>query len=347
MHGTDRVLQDLPVTGWKLDGDFGADIKSTGNCTIVYQSEAGESLVPEGTKGVLSPFRASLAFSMEITAGGFTERINLGTFKVSRVVSGRNFYAAVNGREYVSGSEVEVEFASLDLNISRSGFHYPEQPPQRLSVYEELRRITGLPVEEILPDTTIPKGLTYEAEQGGRLKGVQQLARLLGGVAVVNSAGAYTVIPEGVGDPVGSLGLGEEGTVVDVGYEVDTDNVYNVVVGVFERDDDQAPLYAVARAPEGDLDPAGLYGEYTRYYSSDMVKTQAQANAAVQSVLDLSLGSQQYDVPIKCHVNPLVELGDVLELKGWDRPIVGQLVNVSMSDNAMMDVTLRVQRRLL
>src|SRR3546814_13688250 len=77
--------------------------------------------------------------------------------------------------------------------------------------------------------------------------------------------------------------------------EVDTDTVYNVVVGQFE-DDQRNEIWAVAEQQDGDLAAAGLFGENTRYYSSDLVKTQAQANSAVRSILALSVGSQEYEI---------------------------------------------------
>src|SRR5690606_11772840 len=132
--------------------------------------------------------------------------------------------------------------------------------------------------------------------------------------------------------------LGELGTVLDVSDEIDTDTVYNEVVGTFE-DAAGNPLYAVARVESGPLSVDGPYGVNTRYYASDLVKTQVQANGAVQSVLDQSIGSQQYDVQVQCHVNPLVEIGDVAELAGWKRPLVGQIRQVNLSDSSLMNVT--------
>ena len=161
----------------------------------------------------------------------------------------------------------------------------------------------------------------------------------------MNSAGAFTIISDEVGDPVGALRLGDRGTVIDVGYEVDTDAVYNVVVGQFE-DENRNEIWSVAEVTIGDLAVGGLYGENTRYYSSDFVKTQEQADSATAAVLALATGSQQYDVPIQCHINPLVELGDVLELHGWVRPLSGRLVSFSISASESMTVTLRVSRPL-
>src|SRR5690606_3562272 len=205
-------------------------------------------------------------------------------------------YVPTDGPEVVVGSRVPIEFRSLDEDVRRRGFRSAEQPPSLLSCFNEIRRITGMPVEETVDDAVIPASTVWEPKQGGRLEAVHQLGRVLGGTALVNRAGAWTIIPDTLGEPTATLRLGLEGTVVDVADEIETDTVYNVVVGLFE-DDKRRPIYAVATAPAGSaLDPEGAYGENTRYYSSDFVKTKAQALTAVQSILDLSIGSQEYDV---------------------------------------------------
>ncbi|WP_022886355.1 hypothetical protein [Glaciibacter superstes] len=344
-HGSERVKQNLDMLSWSLDGDLGAAVKHGGSGTIVYQSESGESLVPEGTEGVLSPFRAKLLLLMEITAGDFSETVTLGWFKVTGVPYAQDHTALVNGAERVVASVVEIEFESLDVELKRRGFRSEEQPPSLVSCWEEIRRITNMPVVESVADKPIPTAVVYEAVQGGRLKAVQSLAGVLGGRAVVDPAGAVTVVPDGAGTVVGSLLVGENGTVIDVPYSVETENVYNCVVGNFETED-RKPLYSVAAVLEGPLATTGNYGEYTRYFASEFVKTQQQADSAVQAVLEQVTGSQQFDVPIQCVLNPLFELGDPVEVQGHTRPISGRLVKFAYSDSELMTVTLRAERSL-
>src|SRR3546814_19580024 len=79
-HGPDRVKEGLRLESWSLDGDLDNEITSTGAGVVVYESVHGESLVPEGTKGVLSPFRATLELVMHIRAGAFDESVSVGLF---------------------------------------------------------------------------------------------------------------------------------------------------------------------------------------------------------------------------------------------------------------------------
>lgn len=343
--GSERMLEGVRFESWQLSSDLGRAICGQGSGSVVYSSVDGESVVPVGAEGVLSPFRARVEPVMTVRAGGFEESVSLGTFRVVAVPAAEDFTAEVDGRSYVTASRVGLKFDSLEADVSRWGLLFPETSVAGSSAFGEIRRFTGMPVEETVPDVFLPASKTWEAKQGGRLDAVMELGRILGGQAVVNSRGAWVIVPDVVGEPVASLRLGELGTVREIADEIDTDTVYNEVVGSFEDDAGNA-LYAVARVESGPLSVTGPYGVNTRYYSSDLVKTQAQAERAVQSVLDQSVRSQQYDVQIQCHVNPLVEIGDVVELVGWKRPLVGRLTSVALSDSPYMNVTLRADREL-
>ncbi|MDQ0726802.1 hypothetical protein [Microbacterium sp. W4I20] len=344
-NGSDRVLEDVRFESWQLDADLERGICTQGSGTIVHSSVDGSSLVPVGTVGVLSPFRARVEPVMTIRAGGFMESVSLGTFRVGSVPFASDSVVTYDGREMVSASRVGVKFDSLEADVERWGFQSPEQSRAGVSAFGELRRLTGMAVEETVADALVPALKVWEAKQGGRLDAVLELGRVLGGSAVVNSRGAWEIIPDVIGAPVATLRLGAEGTVIDVADEIDTDTVYNEVVGTFE-DAKGKPIFAVARVNTGPLSVDGPYGVNTRYWSSDLVKTQAQANSGVQSILDQSVGSQQYDVQIQCHVNPLLEIGDVAQLSDWKRPLVGQVRKISLSNSPLMSVTLRVARSL-
>jgi len=345
-NGSDRMLEGVQFESWQLDSNLSRGICSFGSGTVVYPSPDGSSLVPVGTQGILSPFRARLELVMTITVGGVRESISLGMFRVMSVPAASDSKVIYEGRELVVASQVAVKFESLETDIERWGFQFPEQSVAGASAFSEIRRLTGMPVEESVEDALVPSTKVWEAKQGGRLEAVLELGRALGGSAVVNSQGAWEIIPDAIGEPVAKLELGPQGTVKEIAAGIDTATVYNQVVGTYE-DAKGVPIYAIAQAPAGPLSPDGPYLPHTEYHKSDLVKTQAQAQAAVDAVLAQSISSQQYDVEIQCHVNPLVEVGDVVELEGWDRPLVGQVRSVQLSGSAYMSVVLRASRGLL
>lgn len=345
-NGVKRVLPDETFESWELESNLGSKVCTAGSGTLVHESIHGESLSPVGTHGFLSAFRARVEPVMTITEGDFAESVSLGSFRVTGNPTVQDTTAYVDGTERVVASMVGMKFMSLDEDVNRWGLRFPEQSEVGASAFNEIRRLTGMPVEQQgVSDVNLPTAKVWEAKQGGRLDAVHGLGRILGGTAVVNSRGAWVVVPDVVGEPVATLRLGELGTVIDVADEIDTDTIYNEVVGSFE-DEDGNPFWSVAAVTSGDLAVTGDYGHNTRYYSSDLVKTQAQGDTAVQSVLDMSIGSQSYDVQIQCHVNPLVEVGDVVRLDGWKRRLVGQLRQVKLNDSPYMNVTMRVHREL-
>jgi hypothetical protein len=343
-HGADRVMQGVELTDWELDWDLTRDVKMSGSATIAYQSVSGESLVPAGTSGVLSPFRAKLLLTMEVSAGDFTELITLGWARIITAPSGVDYYTDTPFGRYVVASVVEIEFLGLEENVRRRGFRSPEQPPSLTSTYAELRRITGMTVVQTVSDNTIPAGTTYETAKGGRLAATQLLFGNIGCIGVINQAGQWVGVPKVAGASVGALALGQSGTVTEVGYEVDTNDIYNCVAGTFE-DANRNPIYAVAEEKTGDLSVEGPYGENTLPYSQTTpVSGQSEADRIVQALLTQSIGGQTYLVPIKCIANPVIEIGDVLDVTGWTRPLQGRLIKARMTKEAVMDVTLEVQR---
>jgi len=340
--GADRQEQDIDLTAWTIDYDLTAQVKMSGTATVVHQSVAGESWVPVGTEGLLSPFKAKLLLSVEISAGGFTETVTLGWARVTRIVSATDYWMDTPTGRVITASVIQLEFMSLDETVRRAGFHDPEQPPSLASNYAELRRIGLLPVQATVNDVAIPTTLTYPSGQGSRLGGVQDLFALFGGVGVVNTAGAWQLVPNAIGDPIADLVIGDEGTVTDAGYAVDTDQVYNAIVGTAE-DANRNPLTYTAVAA-GALAPNGLYGENTDYYKSDTAQTPDSLKAETEAFLANSIGGQTYQVPIQCIFSPLPELGDVLNVVGHTRPLVGRTLKLSLSDSALMNVTLEVAR---
>ncbi|WP_147424063.1 hypothetical protein [Microbacterium sp. AG1240] len=334
-RGTDRVLQDQRFTGWSLSGDMNSAVKYSGSGTLVIPSVAGESAVPNGTSGTLSPFGAVLTISVVVSAGRFSERVLLGWFKVTAVTDAADSVADVNGISTVIASSVTVEFRSLDERIKRAGFRSPEQPSSETTCWAELRRIGILPVKESLPDVVVPSGLTWTAEKGKRLEAAETLAAALGGVLIPTSDARITVAPN-VGDVVMTLELGEYGTVLDVGHSVESDDVPNEVIGVYEAADG-TPIYARAVA-------TGALGEddvHTAYHSSPEVTDQASADLAVERELARAIRAQYVDRRVVCVMNPLVEIGDFVEVVGWDRPLSGQVRQTDISDEATMTVTIR------
>lgn len=346
LHGTDRVAQDVVPVSWSLSGDLSRDPKYTGRLRFVHESVAGESWVPDGATGVLSPFRATLILTHVTVAGGFEERTQLGFFDVVAVPFAEDTVAHVNARytdgvlsgglETVVTSTVDVDIASLDNRVLADSLVSPATVTG--SAVTVWRSYGLLPVAAEGADTL--NTTTFPAEQGSRLDLVQACAKTLGGVAVVNSRGQWALVDDDA--PVLELqAWGDQSTVIDVSATVDLDGFYNVVVGDYE-DVNGVPIRSVWEAP-GRLSPTELGRRWVRYHSSDTVRTQAVADATTRAI-GLGSISQELDVPITCIHNPLLEVGDRVTVTGWIRPLAGVAQEVASGDGSTMRVVVRVRR---
>lgn len=372
LHGTDRVEQGIRPASWSLGGNLGRDPKSTGTLTFVHESVNGESWVPQGALGVLSPFRATLLLTEVIRAGGFERRMQLGMFDVVAVPRAMDVVGHANarwvevftesgdvfeedfseefpglmtymggwmvgGKQTILGSVVEVDIESLDSRVLRASLRSPRTAAG--SAIAEWRAVGLLPLVAPASDATLSP-TTWVCEQGSRLDAVQTCARLLGGVPVVDSFGQWNL----AGEDLVTLTIGDTGTVVDLSSSLTVDGFYNVVVGDYETEDGK-PLRSVWVAP-GRFSPDAMGREYVRYHSSDIVRTQAAADNATASVGALST-SQDVDVAVTCVYNPVLELGDRVNVVEGDVTLVsGVCQAIAVSDSETMQVTVRERRPL-
>lgn len=339
--GTDRVIRGLNVVGWSLGWDY-STIGFSGSLDVVEQTDDGVSLIPRGPYGKLSPHAgARVLILMEVSAGAFSETIQLGWARITGYTDARDTVSTVAGRRVVTATEIRLDISGVEIGVQRDGLAAPEQPATGATCYSEIRRLSGLPCEVTLPDKAAPS-LTYEAKQGGRWDACVELAKHLGGTLYVTSRGGLTVHDPAV--PLSlELNVGDDGTIHDYTQSADTDAVYNVVHGSFE-DDAGNPIYATAELTDGPMSVTGGYGRYARYYSSDFVKTQADANSAVQSILSQYTTGEMYEVPVTCIVNPLVEVGDRVKASTTENTVEGIVTSVQLKPGALMQLTLEVAR---
>lgn len=359
LHGTDRVARDVMVESWSLPGDLGRDPKTTGTLRIVHSSVRGESWVPQGARGVLSPFKATLLITEVIGAGAFERRVQLGMFDVVAVPFAQDVVAQVGarwvetfetvddevlymrgalvgGKSVVVASVLDVEVESLDGRVLGAAFRSPRTASS--SAWDEWRTVGILPVAESVPDVDLLPA-TWPAQDGSRLDAVQHSARALGGIPAVDSSGQWVLI--GDATPTVTLTLGDHGTVVDLTSGLTLDGFFNVVIGDYGLDEESGqPIRSEWVAP-GDLSPEVMGREIVTFHTSDQVRTQPDADAAVAEIGRLAT-SREVDVRVTCVYNPLLELGDHVNVEGAD--VVGIAQKLDVSDEPTMNVTVRVRR---
>jgi hypothetical protein len=342
-YDDEPVFQNLPISDWSLTWDLESELKGTGTLEVAYTSEAGESLSPREFLDVLAPYGQEINVLMEVSAGPqFAETIQLGRYRINQAPSAADSFFRFQGRTLSAGSVVQIEVDDLLSSVKRRGFHWPEPPQFTASTWDEVQRITDLPVNPNLPDLPTPSGLIYQPKEGGRLQGMQQLISYLGGIGVTNSFGEVTAIPYGLTGPVATLAMGQEGRVISASTSVDSDSLYNVVVGDYQEKDG-TPLFVDPVAATGALSPDGPFGEYTYYDSNENVHTVGQAQARMQSILDRLIEAHTFRIVLSCIADYRLEQGDIVTFQSLTGYIVGRIIALKFTADGLMEVTLDVR----
>lgn len=340
-YGPDRVLQDVPVDDWLFTGDLGAEVCYGGELSIVYQGDLAESYTPREVTDALAPFGQRVIPYLTVSAGPFTERVQLGVFRIADVPEAEDQFLTRGGRRLVVGSVVRVTLLDLFEQVRRAKFRSLEQPASLTSAWGEIARVTGLPVTQSVADAAIPQTITYDRS---RLTATQVLASVLDARAVMLSDGSVGAVPNTPGAAVADLLIGDEGVVLSAGYSLSSKDIPNVVVGDFE-DSTGNQIHVEAALPDGHpLAPTGPYGENVAEYASDkkqLIKTRAAAQAAVNAELT-RLSSVSALVPVEALLDPRLELGDVVTIQQPDRTLTARIRKWSIGHLSPMSLTVEV-----
>lgn len=120
--------------------------------------------------------------------------------------------------------------------------------------------------------------------------------------------------------PDADLTDGGTGTITGRAREADRGAIYNTIVVTGRTPDDGSPVpYAVAAVtdPGSPIRITGPYGRVPRFYASDLITTQAQAQAAADSQL-VTYTSAGRSEPVKAVPDPSLQLGDVVRISTRD-----------------------------
>jgi hypothetical protein len=337
-NGAERTLYDIGNDAWELKWDREGNLKSTGSIRLVHSTPDGTSISPSAITDPLAPYGQEVNVLLEVSAGDFTETVQVGHYRIASVPLAQDEYADFSDRQIVTSSMVDLTLEDRLSLLARRGFR-SEENPASTSAWAELARISGMQVLQSVADVTLPTDLVYTAVKGGRLAAVKTIAGLLGGTEYTTPDGALSVVSSTPGSSVGALVIGEEGTIVGDDGGMDSTEVYNVVVGQFE-DDERIPIVKVWIA-DGELSPE-VIPENTYYHQNSAIKTDVDAIAEVASVGAI-VSRPAKRVLVQCILNPLIEAGDVLEVGRRDgTTFLGQVVRYRYGSANLMTVEMDV-----
>jgi hypothetical protein len=310
-----RVMHNVPVVNPTINEDATALVQATGSLTIVYQDPTGKSLSPVVIGDTFSPFGTQITLSANVTAGaGFSETILLGTFLIDDTPTIDTKWSIFNGATISQGDRITVTFADLMARTQKNTFDTPGSPPQLLSGWTEIQRLTQLPITRSMADKAIPGTVAYQED---RLQAVYDIASTaFDAVACMTSDATVSLRPKTWPAVMDSIVGGDGGTLIGAPRAMSNKDVYNKLVvkdsagNVLAQDQIRTgPLRAAN--PDGSLSP---YGTVTKTVSFPQITTATQAAAYIAQNLPRMSTLRGQQVTVTEVFNPLRELGDVVSV---------------------------------
>jgi len=310
----ERVLTGIALNDPQLLWNRDAKVRATGRCVVHYSDEWGTSIVPEDVTSWFTPYATLLDISAQLTAGAFSENVLLGSLKIIRVTDPQDFRKPFQGRYISLGSSVGLQLADRFRVTDRERFPVPSGPSELSSVWDEIGRLTLLPLLRNVDDVPISRAVTYKEN---RLDAVFDLATMLSGVPYVNPYGQVQIEADAWPADSEEFATGDEGVIASLlPAELSDDDIYNQVV-VRSWDDSQGTILATAELTDGPLRYGGPFGRVPYFASSQYVTTAGQAQDYANELLPQVSAEPALQLSLEVLPDPRREVGDVVPFE-WD-----------------------------
>jgi hypothetical protein len=158
-YNDEPVFTDLPVSDWSLSWDLESEIKSTGNLTAAYTSDGGGVAVPARVPRCPRPVRAASERPRRGVRGSvFTETLQLGRFRINQSAGAVDSYFQFLGKTLTAGSLVKLHHRRSAVVRETRRVPLARTAQMTDSTWDEVQRITALPVNPNLTDAPTPPG---------------------------------------------------------------------------------------------------------------------------------------------------------------------------------------------
>lgn len=195
--------------------------------------------------------------------------------------------------------------------------------------------------------TELTSGLTVYDEQADLGQAAHDLAAAAGLALYCDPLGVFTLVPEPDDSTPAALtwASGPTGVIMRPHRELDASDAENAVVATGEATDVTGP----ARGYAEDTNPSSLtyaveVGVRPRFYSSPLLRTDAQAELAAKTILARELGVSDV-VAVPLIPDPTLEVGDVVLVDTPDltRTVILDSFSVSLRADGQQTVNCRTQ----
>lgn len=341
-YNGDRRQQNVPITGVSFQENAVGNVQHSGSVTVVWSDEFASSILPREVADAFTPFGAQLRVFSVVEAGRFQERVEYGWFEITDVPSARDEQLRFRSEWLTVGSVVELELKDLFAGLSEETFDVPTAPESLVSTWDELGRVSGLPLRRTVADVSITRSIMYPEN---KLDAVYDLSSvMLDATPHMTADGCLAARPN---TWPGVMDIIREDVLLDVGSRMTAEGIVNRVV-VRAVSGDQKSVLAVAEITSGPLRVRNDDGSVspfrarTRYLASEFVTTAAQAQAWADSELAARSTLKTRTVPIVETFNPLRERGDVILIEQPSEWLVGRVVTVRRGEGGTQSLTAEV-----
>lgn len=308
----------LATNSGSITWDAGQQLQAQGNCFLTAN---GVSLVPQAKTDPLAPFGQEIQLVRRVHYADTSWDIPGGRFRIQEVPEASDSYR-------IMGWSAQLNLVDLFDRLKAADFlGAVNTPSQYDSTWDEVARLSPLPVVRSLPDAAIPAGVTFE----GRLDAVTKLITNLGGEPALTRTGQLTARPANNYLTATETVATVRGTVtVSSGMSNDLINSVSVtnpndanILGVKKIDDPSDPLCV-----------DGPLGERTQTFSNPLMDTQDKADKAAATSLARLSTVQARVVKVTCLPRWDLELGDFIDVvEVSPRPSVVSTVTDDFGDS--------------
>lgn len=342
-----NVTLRLPAVGGDVQVDSTAAVRR--RCNVNCIDDTGE-LTPSGQDSILTPNGTEIRPYRGVMYDDNTfEVIPLGVFRIAKV----------NVRDTVGGAPVmSIEAYDRSRTISRDKFVDPYVIAPGTNVIQAIKDIAERTFPDLQYDTLSTSIVTtgpkvYDSGSDPWVA-ITDLALSAGCDAYFGPTGWLVVAPPAELDALPSPSVryveGNGCTMLDLEKVYTDDPGYNGVVVTGESLGDELPA---VRAVAWDEQPSsatyhrGPYGEVPLFITDQTVKTQAQAQAMADALLQKQLGFSS-QLSITAIVNPALDSGDVVEVIRERTGVSGLYVvdafSIPFAANGTQSMSLRQKR---
>lgn len=283
-----------------------------GTVRRMFSGSVDPRLAPVGFGNKLSPYGSQLVVYRGIRyPNGTVEEVPVFTGRIDSVDFGR--------------TRVEVTASDRGADIVDARFLSPVQSTRGLAITTQIANLIRDAIPgAVVNDRTGNGGASVIGSQATwdreRTEALDNLAQSVGWEWYAGPDGEFYIdpLPSIVVNPVVKwiVDSGDTGVTIERQNQTDRARIYNAVVVNGEPPDGRPPAYGVAldNDPESPLYFGGPFGKVPKFFSSQFITTNAQAqNTAVAMLGDCVCGTRS--ITVTCVPNPKLGLSDIIDVR--------------------------------